>query len=77
MEARPVEQGDESRLQVEACEHEAPGFVTCTARGVIVWRGPLDKFAVSAAAEIHTIYCHDADLPKVQKIVAKSGQPRK
>jgi hypothetical protein len=72
-----VEQRDESRSQVEASEHEAQGFVTCTAGGVIVWRGPLEKLAVSAAAEIHTIYCHDADLPKVQKIVARSGQPRK
>ena len=72
-----MEQRDESRLQVEASEHVAQGFVTCTAGGVIVWRGPLDKFAVAAAAEFHTIYCHDADLPKVQKIVAKSGQPGK
>jgi hypothetical protein len=57
--------------KIETSEHEAQGFVTCTAAGAIVWRGPLAELGAAVLPHVEAIYCHDDDVGLVTRKLSK------
>jgi hypothetical protein len=62
---------------IEASEHGAQGFVTCTAAGAIVWRGSLADLSADVLPDVEAIYCHDDDVGVVENKLSKVGQGRR
>jgi hypothetical protein len=62
------------RCNVEASEHSAQGFVTCTIGGVIIWRGSLAEIAASPLPACDAIYCHDDDVNQIDKMLSTASR---
>jgi uncharacterized protein YvpB len=71
-----LDQIDENRRRprIDTSDHGRQGFVTCTNRGVVVWRGPMSKFAEATGFEI--VHCHGEDVDEVRRILS-GGTPKK
>jgi|GEM_PF-5296942 len=62
------------RCNIEVSEHSAKGFVTCTAGGVIIWRGSLAEIAAYTLPAFDAIYCHDDDVDQINKMLTKASR---
>jgi hypothetical protein len=60
--------------KIESSEHEAQGFVTCTAAGAIVWRGPLAELSAYGLTDVEMIYCHDDDVGMVERKLSEESK---